>query len=213
MVLIEGFSEDGRKARKSRKMRHKEEETMMRDEDLSLVFKAFKFAAHKHRDQRRKDEPASPYINHLIVVAEILWEVGKIRDIHTLVAGILHDTIEDTATFPEDLEEEFGKEICSIVKEVTDDKKLPKEVRKQLQIRHAGGKSFEARQVKLADKISNIRDLIESPPVHWSLTRRLEYVDWAERVINELRGTNEGLERHFDDLCIEARAKIRQTGG
>lgn len=179
-------------------------------EDLSVILKALKFAAHKHCDQRRKDERASPYINHLIGVAETLWETGGVRDFETLVAGILHDTLEDTATSPEEIEKEFGKEICSIVKEVTDDKKLPKDVRKRLQIEHAGSKSVRARHVKLADKICNIRDLMDSPPPRWSLERRREYVDWAEKVINGVRGTNENLERCFDDLCNQARAKLKQ---
>jgi guanosine-3',5'-bis(diphosphate) 3'-pyrophosphohydrolase len=149
-------------------------------------------------------------VNHLIAVANNLWEVGEVFDIPTLVAGILHDTIEDTETSPEELEAEFGAQIRSIVEEVTDDKSLPKQVRKQLQIEHAGEASHEARCVKLADKISNVQDLVESPPVEWSLQRRIEYVNWAEAVVNRLRGTNEKLEQRFDALCQEARQKLEK---
>lgn len=177
-------------------------------EDISLIFKALSFAAHKHQNQRRKNEEASPYINHLIAVAKVLWEVGEVYDITTIIAGILHDTIEDTGTSPEELESLFGSKVRSIVKEVTDDKSLPKQVRKRLQIEQAGQASLEARCVKLADKISNIQDIIDSPPALWSLERQREYINWAEEVINGLRGSNKKLECYFDDVCSKARQKL-----
>ncbi len=179
-------------------------------DQISLILKALKFAAYKHQHQRRKSEEQVPYINHLIAVSETLWEVGNVRDISTIAAGILHDTIEDTDTSPEELKATFGKKIYRIVEEVTDDKRLPKHVRKQLQIQRAGKVSFEARQVKLADKICNIGDLIESPPANWSLQRRIEYVDWAEKVVNGLRGSNPLLEQHFDDICKKTRQSLEQ---
>jgi guanosine-3',5'-bis(diphosphate) 3'-pyrophosphohydrolase len=179
-------------------------------DDISLMLKALKFAAHKHRHQRRKNGLASPYINHLIAVSEILWEIGEVRDLNTMVAAMLHDTIEDTDTPPEELERIFGEKICSIVNEVTDDKSLPKQVRKRLQVEHAGNASLEARHVKLADKIANVQDIMDAPPVNWSLKRRWEYIDWAEEVINEMRGSNEKLEQYFDDVCSKARMKFEQ---
>ena len=171
---------------------------------VSLILKAFRFAASKHRDQRRKDEQASPYINHLIAVAETLWVVGGIRDAGTMAAGILHDIIEDTDTSPEELAREFGSEIGGIVRELTDDKELPKLVRKRFQIEHAAHLSSPARYVKIADKISNLDDIIHSPPAGWSLERREEYVIWAGKVIDGVRGSNEALEHYFDRLSAEA---------
>jgi len=179
---------------------------------ISFMLKTLKFAAHKHQHQRRKNEWASPYINHLIAVSEILWEIGKVRSMNTVVAALLHDILEDTDTTSEELERIFGKEICSIVKEVTDDKSLPKQVRKHLQVEHAGSASLEARHIKLADKIANVRDIIDAPPANWSLERQQKYVDWAEEVVNELRGSNEKLEQYFDDVCCEARRKLEQAG-
>lgn len=178
--------------------------------DISLLLKAFKFAADKHQHQRRKNEWASPYINHLITVSEILWEIGEIRDIHILVAALLHDTLEDTDTSATELEQIFGEKICTIVQEVTDDKTLPKQTRKQLQVEHAGQASFEARQVKLADKIANVQDIIEAPPTNWSWERRWEYVNWAEAVIKGLRGSNARLEDYFDQVSNAARRKLEQ---
>jgi guanosine-3',5'-bis(diphosphate) 3'-pyrophosphohydrolase len=159
------------------------------DLDLALLLKALSFAAHKHRDQRRKDAEASPYINHPIALAQVLAGEGGVTDIEVLAAALLHDTIEDTDTTGEELEREFGRRIAAMVAEVTDDTALPKADRKRLQIEHAGSLSEGARLVKLADKICNLRDVAERPPSRWDLQRRQEYFEWAKRVIEGLRGS------------------------
>ena len=143
------------------------------------VFQALAFAAHKHRDQRRKDAGASPYINHPIALADILVNEGGITDHIVLCAAILHDTIEDTETTYEELVVAFGREIADVVQEVTDDKSLDKAVRKQLQIEHAPHASSRAKLVKLADKTCNLRDIAATPPAGWSEERRREFRDWA----------------------------------
>jgi len=133
---------------------------------------------------------------------------GGISDPATLVAGILHDTIEDTETTGDELETQFGIEIRRIVEEVSDDKSLPSAQRKQLQIEHATGVSSRAQLVKLADKICNVRDVVESPPVGWSTERKREYVIWAQAVVDNLRGTSPALERHFDELYLRALEQV-----
>jgi (p)ppGpp synthase/HD superfamily hydrolase len=180
------------------------------ESQFSLFLSAVKFSAHKHRNQRRKGTEASPYINHPITVAEMLWSVGKVRDMNTLVAAILHDTIEDTDTKPEEIETLFGSAVLSLVQECTDDKSLPKAERKRLQILNAPHKSTAAKQIKLADKTSNVRDITNSPPADWSLQRRFEYLDWAENVVLGLRGANAELEKHFDETIQKARTKIAE---
>jgi GTP diphosphokinase / guanosine-3',5'-bis(diphosphate) 3'-diphosphatase len=166
--------------------------------DLALLLRALSFAAHKHRDQRRKDAEASPYINHPIALAEALTVEGGITDVEVLAAALLHDTIEDTATTLEELRGQFGERIAGMVAEVTDDKDLPKAERKRLQIVHAAGISPGAKLVKLADKICNLRDVAERPPSKWDLERRREYFEWAKRVIDGLRGVHPQLEAAFD---------------
>ena len=168
------------------------------EQELALLFRALAFAAHKHRDQRRKDAEASPYINHPIALAEVLAGEGGIIDVEVLAAALLHDTIEDTATTAEELRAEFGERIAAMVEEVTDDQKLPKAERKRLQIVHAAALSPGAKLVKLADKICNLRDVAERPPAKWDLQRRQEYFEWARRVIDGLRGTHPKLEAAFD---------------
>jgi guanosine-3',5'-bis(diphosphate) 3'-pyrophosphohydrolase len=166
--------------------------------ELALLLKAFAFAAHKHRDQRRQDQAASPYINHPIALADVLVNEGGVADVEVLCAALLHDTVEDTATTPHELHSTFGARIAGIVAEVTDDTRLPKAERKRLQVERAGGISREAKLVKLADKICNLRDMAERPPASWDLARRREYFDWAKRVVDGLRGAHPQLEAAFD---------------
>ncbi len=168
-------------------------------DDLSLVIRAAAFAAHKHRDQRRKDAHATPYINHPLALARILTSEGGVTDAATLCAALLHDTIEDTETTAAEIEGEFGAEIAAIVAEVTDDQSLDKPERKRLQIEHAAHISHKAKLVKLADKIANLRDVATSPPDRWSLERRQEYFDWGKRVVDRLRGSHPRLEQIFDE--------------
>ena len=166
--------------------------------DTTLILRAAAFAARKHRDQRRKDAEASPYINHPLELARVLAEVGGVTDAATLCAALLHDTVEDTDTTFDELQREFGAEIAALVAEVTDDKSLPKTERKRLQIDHATNLSPAAKRVKLADKICNLTDVATSPPVGWSLERRREYFVWAKAVIDRLRGIDARLEAAFD---------------
>jgi guanosine-3',5'-bis(diphosphate) 3'-pyrophosphohydrolase len=168
-----------------------------------LFIKALAFAADKHKNQRRKDEAASPYINHPISLTNILVNEGEVNDINILVGAILHDTVEDTETSKEELQKEFGEKIASIVMEVTDDKSLPKEERKIKQIEHSAHISDEAKHIKLADKISNLRDIISSPPKDWSQERKNDYFEWAGKVIDQVRGTNSKLESIFDSLHLK----------
>lgn len=159
---------------------------------------AVAFAAEKHRNQRRKDADASPYINHPIALANVLANEGNIIDVSVLCAAILHDTVEDTETTFEELEREFGSSITGIVREVTDDKSFSKAERKRLQVEHANHASHEARLVKLADKICNLRDILASPPADWTHERKRQYFDWARLVVDQVRGTSSVLEAAFD---------------
>ncbi|MFW5785609.1 MAG: HD domain-containing protein [bacterium] len=174
----------------------------------TLLLKAADFSARRHTDQRRKGELMVPYVNHPIRVAWYLASVGGIESVEILCAALLHDTIEDTDTTEEELRREFGDAITDLVLEVTDDKSLPKAERKRRQVLHAAEVSDGAAVIKLADKTSNVEDIAESPPANWTLQRRIEYLDWTERVVNELTDVNEALERHYRDTLAHARETI-----
>ena len=174
----------------------------------TLILKAAHFAAEKHRDQRRKDKNASPYIIHPISVALAITQIGGVDDPETLAAALLHDTLEDTETTPEELEAEFGKKVCEYVLDVSDDKTLPKDERKRRQIEHAKKISKGAALIKLGDKISNVTDVINSPPEDWDINRRKEYLDWAEKVIENCPKVNDRMENKFKEIIKQGREAL-----
>jgi guanosine-3',5'-bis(diphosphate) 3'-pyrophosphohydrolase len=173
------------------------------------LLRALGFAAEKHKDHRRKDANASPYINHLISAALVLTEEGGVTDEDLIVAAILHDTVEDTETSFAELEEHFGRRVAGIVREVTDDKTLKKEIRKLLQEERAPHASSQAKQLKIADKICNIRDIMHNPPSGWSVERRQEYIAWTRRVVAGCGNVNERLDKAYDEAL---RAAVRYLG-
>jgi guanosine-3',5'-bis(diphosphate) 3'-pyrophosphohydrolase len=173
---------------------------------FSALLQALEFAANKHKDHRRKDLDASPYINHPIAVATILAVEGDVSDETVLVAALLHDTVEDTETTFDELTSHFGPGVSRLVQEVSDDKTKAPGERKRLQIERAPMNSDLAKQIKIADKICNISDLINCPPVDWTIERRREYVEWSQRVVDGCRGVNPKLDRTFDARVASARA-------
>tara|TARA_B100002049_G_C16003650_1_gene342662 strand:+ start:423 stop:947 length:525 start_codon:yes stop_codon:yes gene_type:complete len=167
--------------------------------DKSII-KAAYFASVKHREQRRKDTEKTPYINHPLALANVLAVECGVDDVEVICGALLHDTIEDTDTTEEELLEAFGEQITRIVLEVTDDKRLEWEARKEAQVRNAPHLSDQAKLIKLADKISNLRDIVASPPSDWSLERKRKYFDWAARVVDGVRGVHPELEALFDKI-------------
>ena len=175
-----------------------------------LVLRAADFAASRHREQRRKDARGSPYINHPLRVAHLLAQVGGVADAQVLAAALLHDTVEDTATSLDEIAQCFGARVRDLVAEVSDDRGLNAAQRKQAQIAHAPALSADAVLIKLGDKISNIRDIIDSPPQGWSLVRRRAYLDWAEAVIDACPRSSPELEALFRVTLREARDALRE---
>ena len=174
----------------------------------TLILKAAHFSAQKHSKQRRKDVDASPYINHPISVALEIVQTGGVDDPEILAAALLHDTIEDTETTPEELEGQFGKQVCKYVLEVTDDKSLPKDERKKKQIEHAKELSKGAALIKLGDKISNVTDVTNNPPATWNINRRKQYLDWAEKVVRNCPKVNDKMEKKFKKVITNGRRRL-----
>ena len=116
---------------------------------MGLVLRAARFAAWKHRHQRRKGKGRLPYINPPLDLAHVLWFEGQVTDPIVLAAALLHDTVEDTQTSVQELQGEFGEQIAGIVMETTDEKSLDWRVRKKLQITRARGASIEAPRARV----------------------------------------------------------------
>ena len=168
------------------------------------VLKAADAAARWHVHQRRKGAAAEPYINHLLEVATLVAEATNASEPDLVIAALLHDAIEDQQVPRNIIADTFGDAVARLVEEVTDDKSLPKEVRKQLQVETAPGKSREAKILKLADKISNLKAMAASPPPDWSVRRRLEYVEWARAVAAGLKDASPMLEERLEKAAAEA---------
>lgn len=178
--------------------------------DVSRILVALAFAAERHRRQRRKDVDATPYINHVIDVTTILAVEGEVVDLTLLIAALLHDTVEDTATSLDEVGQRFGEPVREVVAEVTDDKGRPKQERKRLQVEHAPTVSARAKQLKIADKIANLRDLMQTPPKDWPVERKIAYFDWAQQVVAGCRGENALLDTAFDRALENARRSIEE---
>jgi guanosine-3',5'-bis(diphosphate) 3'-pyrophosphohydrolase len=176
--------------------------------NLNNLLHAASYAAQRHTGQTRKGERGEPYINHPLEVANLIANIGGINDINVLMAAILHDVVEDCGVTSDELRLLFGDAVAGYVLEVTDDKSLEKAERKRRQVEHAPYLSPGAKLLKLADKISNITDITNSPPADWTIERRREYIDWGMAVVAGLRGISKRLENHFDSLVGRARKSL-----
>jgi GTP diphosphokinase / guanosine-3',5'-bis(diphosphate) 3'-diphosphatase len=173
---------------------------------MKKISKALVFASNAHRGQLRKDGK-TPYINHPIQVMNLLVEEG-IDDSELLCAALLHDVVEDTDTSTELIEKKFGKRVAELVAEVTDDKFLSQVERKQKQLATASQLSYEARLIRLCDKICNVHDMLHAPPRYWETETRMNYVRWGMAVVDAIRGTHEGLERRFDLILRDVQLPV-----
>ena len=176
---------------------------------VTSLASAYARAAHWHRDQKRKGEAAEPYVNHLTEVADLVAEATAGGDLPLVIAAVLHDAVEDAGVTARQIAAEFGEDVAALVMEVTDDKSLPKEERKRLQVETTPHKSSRAKIIKLADKTSNLNAIRTSPPP-WPLERRQAYLDWARAVVAGARGVKPMLEERFDAAARELEAALNE---
>ncbi len=165
--------------------------------NIKTLMIAATYAAEKHSKQRRMNKTKEPYINHCLEVCNLVTRATEGTNLNLSIGALLHDVIEDTSGTYEEISALFGKEVAILVSEVTDDKSLPKEVRKELQVEHMSSISDNAKLLKIADKISNIRELVNDPPTIWGEARVIEYYKWAHRVVSPYLYMNEFLERQY----------------
>ena len=179
--------------------------------DTVTLLDAAEFAARVHQNQRRKGRSKRPYIGHCIEVASTLVSVGKVDDVNVIVAALLHDVVEDTDTTNEEIRDRYGDVVADLVAEVTDDKNLKKKERKELQVEHAPTISPPAKLIKIADKISNVREIANDPPKKWGVNRQRKYFDWAERVVNAMGSVDPEMRLVFEKTLADARATLDEN--
>jgi len=185
-------------------------------DNLAKIFRALEFAANRHKYQTRKGKGKTPYINHPILVAKTLLTCDE-DDTDLIISALLHDVVEDTAQGEKQIKElsniilsMFGENVLLTVLEVSDNKSLPVDERKQLQIQLTPKLSDRAKKLKIADKICNIHDIISDPPEGWSEDRKLAYIYWAKQVVNGARGLNPELDQMFDEIFEKSIHKLEQ---
>jgi HD domain len=178
--------------------------------DLRRLTKALLFAAEAHRNQRRKGAAQEPYINHLVEVLDLVVQATDGTDMDVVIAAILHDVVEDTPTSYEHVVANFGERVAKIVRENSDDMSLPKAERRRARIAAMPLKSSEARIVKMADVISNLRAMAVSPPAGWSAERKLGYLEGCRQLVDAARGTDAAIERIFDQTAADVERAIRE---
>lgn len=124
------------------------------------IYKAINIAAHLHDGQTRKGD-GLPYVVHPVCVALMLMDYTKDEDV--IVAGILHDTIEDTGYTREQMEQEFGSRVTGFVLDVTEkDKDLPWQQRKDDYLKHLLTAGHESKLICAADKLHNLQSMLEA---------------------------------------------------
>jgi GTP diphosphokinase / guanosine-3',5'-bis(diphosphate) 3'-diphosphatase len=188
------------------------------NDEIQTILSAAHYAAQKHANQKRKGAAAEPYLNHLIEVAHLVSTALSEPDANLVAAALLHDVIEDAGVTSPELIERFGQDVAALIVEMTDDKSLPKEERKQLQIEHALKLSVRAQTIKLADKISNLRTILSSPPTNWSLERNRDFFAWAKRVVDGLSAPNPVLKAEFENTVkrlgeLHSRLAVEKRNG
>lgn len=176
---------------------------------MQLFIDAARFAAVRHRDQKRKGSSEEPYINHLLEVSQLL-AIHGIVDSDVLAAAVLHDCVEDVGVTLREIEERFGARIADIVAEVTDEKGVHRDERKRLEIERAPAASAAAQAIKVADKLSNVRGIVVSPPAGWSFQRKYEYCMFAKLLVDQCVQAPPSLVATFQDVHREALRSLEQ---
>lgn len=180
---------------------------------------AVRYATLMHGTQKRKaaNRTHVPYMVHPLEVVQILLDNG-VLDEDILIAGVLHDVLEDcrkNGACEEDVRNKFGERVLGFVLENTDDPALDKMTQKRLQVVNAAKKSAGAALIKAADKTSNMRDIVRVPP-GWPPATIRAYVEQAREVVKALPAEtcNVGIRAAFyqasqDALDAAAEMEIR----
>ncbi len=166
------------------------------EEDVRKIMSAAEFAAKKHKGQKRKNKEKTPYIIHPIGVANQIMTIAKVFEPEVIIAALLHDTLEDTATTKDEIKNLFGEKVLSIVEEVTDDISLTSDQKKLQQVFHAPHLSDEAALVKTSDRLYNVRD---TKTTFWSDEKIDKYFLWASKLVKKLPRVSEDLIKALED--------------
>lgn len=159
------------------------------------IIRAYSFAAIKHNGQIRKNINNSPYINHPIEVTQLLSYAG-VKDVDVLIAGVLHDVIEDTDATEIEIKTLFGKTVLNIIIECSHNNTLSKIEQRRYQLSHIKHISYGAKLIKMADGYSNLLELCTYPPINWSKER----IDGYKIFLYARYYESAGINKYFDKI-------------
>jgi GTP pyrophosphokinase len=173
------------------------------DADVALVSRAYEFSAKAHAGQTRKS--GEPYLKHPLAVAGLLTSLRS--DVPAVVAGLLHDTLEDTLATPEALEREFGKDVARLVDGVTKIGKIHFSSHEERQAENfrkmvlSMADDIRVILIKLADRLHNMRTL-----EHLHETKRQEIAQETLEIYAPLanRLGIGWMKNELEDLCLKA---------
>ncbi len=161
--------------------------------EVEEILQAMQFSAEKHRFQTRKNDRKTPYVSHCFEVAYKVMSVGEVRDLTSILASLLHDTLKDTQTTVEEIEKKFGIQVAKVVDELTGDRKISLQEKKRQETINASNRSKPAAIVQLADTLCNTLELLNHPPKGWSRKYIDQYFQWAQTVVDRLPSVNSKL--------------------
>jgi len=149
------------------------------------------FTVRKHATQTRRD--GSPYVAHPLRVAESLRSIGGIEDMNVILAGLMHDLIEDTECEWATIAKRFGEPVADLVAILSGDMRLPKVQRREEVVDRIRAAPTEAKAVRLADRLDNLADM-----KGFSESRRKEYIRDSWKILEACAGANPGLEKALE---------------
>lgn len=169
--------------------------------DLQKLLTAIDFAALKHQGQTRIHADWVPYLIHPLRVTLVLFSEGGIVEEDLLAAALLHDTLEDTRTLPEEIVTLFGARVLSLVEELTE---VPGQSIANCKM------SLESKIIKLADRAHNLRDLIDHPPKIWRKDKVENFLQRSRELLQTLKGSHPVLEKKYSE-ALDALEKFNQS--
>lgn len=165
---------------------------------MENIERAKELAIERHGGEVRPNLGREPKINHIEEVARLVRESGGSESEEA--SAWLHDIVEDTDTTIEEILELFGKEIAELVDGLTDPPEfsaMPLALRKSQQAQRLSLKSDEVKRIKLCDQISNVRSVVNDPPLDWDKRKCLEYIQGAKKIFDVSYRVSEYLDKDF----------------
>jgi guanosine-3',5'-bis(diphosphate) 3'-pyrophosphohydrolase len=176
---------------------------LISEKDAEVVLDAVAFSAEKHKLQVKSNAKKTPYIIHPLEVADHVARIGGVYDKDVLIAALLHDVLDDTATTEKEISNLYGNNVASYVVEMTTTKGISLKEQKKEQIRSAFHQTPSVAIIKLSDKLSNLETLAKNPPSNWSRDRIDQYFQWAQSVIENLPESNLPLKKQVKQVIAD----------